>query len=165
MSGFINTIDAKGDDVVVSEYITREITEFYDDVITILKSYSFRSCPNLVKAVLPSVITVNSLAFCNCSSLTVVDFSKITSIGTNCFYDSNNLKALILRSTSRCKVNGDPIQKSGISSGKGYIYVPSALVSGYQSANCWSTYANQFRALEDYTVDGTITGELDETKI
>ena len=26
-------------------------------------------------------------------------------------------------------------------------------------------YANQFRALESYTVDGTTTGELDPTKV
>ena len=47
----------------------------------------------------------------------------------------------------------------------GYIYVPSALVEGYKVAAGWSDFADKFRALEDYTVDGTITGELDETKI
>lgn len=45
----------------------------------------------------------------------------------------------------------------------GYIYVPSALVADYQTL--LPDYATQFRALEDYTVDGTTTGELDETKI
>jgi hypothetical protein len=29
----------------------------------------------------------------------------------------------------------------------------------------WTTFSAQFRALEDYTVDGTTTGELDESKI
>jgi len=53
----------------------------------------------------------------------------------------------------------------GIGAGIGYIYVPAALIEEYKSATNWSTYATQFRALEDYTVDGTITGELDETKI
>jgi hypothetical protein len=47
----------------------------------------------------------------------------------------------------------------------GYIYVPRALVDTYKVATNWVTYADQFRALEDYTVDGTITGELDESKI
>lgn len=56
--------------------------------------------------------------------------------------------------------NGTPI-----ANGTGYIYVPSALIEQYKVAENWSTYASQFRALEDYTVDGTITGELDETKI
>lgn len=50
-------------------------------------------------------------------------------------------------------------------SGTGYIYVPRALVDTYKAATNWSTIADQFRALEDYTVDGTITGELDESKI
>ena len=52
-----------------------------------------------------------------------------------------------------------------IASGTGYIYVPSTLVETYKTATNWSTFANQFRALEDYTVDGTTTGELDESKI
>ena len=46
-----------------------------------------------------------------------------------------------------------------------YIYVPRALVEDYKVATNWSAYADQFRALEDYTVDGTISGDLDETKI
>ena len=54
---------------------------------------------------------------------------------------------------------------SGIANGKGYIYVPRAMVDTLKSATNWSTYATQIRALEDYTVDGTITGELDESKI
>jgi hypothetical protein len=44
-----------------------------------------------------------------------------------------------------------------------YIYVPSNLVSNY--SNQWKDTGAQFRALEDYTVDGTITGELDPAKI
>ena len=39
------------------------------------------------------------------------------------------------------------------------------LYEKYRNGTNWSTYAAQFRALEDYTVDGTITGELDPNKI
>lgn len=46
-----------------------------------------------------------------------------------------------------------------------YIYVQSELVSSYQTASNWSTHSTQFRALEDYTVDGTIDGELDPIKV
>ena len=46
-----------------------------------------------------------------------------------------------------------------------YIYVPSALVEDYKVATGWSNYAEKIRALEDYTVDGTISGDLDESKI
>ena len=37
-----------------------------------------------------------------------------------------------------------------ISKGTGYIYVPKALVESYQAHEKWSTYADQFRAIEDY---------------
>ena len=50
-------------------------------------------------------------------------------------------------------------------SGGLHIYVPRALISSYQTATNWSTMCgispNLFRALEDYTVDGTTSGELD----
>jgi hypothetical protein len=46
-----------------------------------------------------------------------------------------------------------------------YIYVPSTLVDSYKTASNWSSVASRFRALEDYTVDGTTTGELDPNKI
>jgi hypothetical protein len=52
-----------------------------------------------------------------------------------------------------------------IASGTGYIYVPAARVNNYKSATYWKDYAAQIRALEDYTVDGTITGALDPNKI
>ena len=71
-----------------------------------------------------------------------------------------------------CVASGsDMLYSSLIHLGTGYIYVPKALLSDddatkdYRRATNWSTYADQFRALEDYTVDGTITGELDPSKI
>jgi hypothetical protein len=35
----------------------------------------------------------------------------------------------------------------------------------YKTSANWENFAAQFRALEDYTVDGTITGALDINKI
>jgi hypothetical protein len=52
-----------------------------------------------------------------------------------------------------------------IESGTGYIYVPAALIDSYKTETNWSAFAAQYRALEDYTVDGTVTGEMDESKI
>jgi hypothetical protein len=39
------------------------------------------------------------------------------------------------------------------------------LLGAMAAAANWKKYPNQFRALEDYTVDGTINGELDRDKI
>lgn len=80
----------------------------------------------------------------------------------------SKLTALVLRNPSQVVtlVSGSNfLASTPIKSGTGYIYVPSALVDSYKAATNWSTYAAQFRALEDYTVDGTTTGELDPTKI
>ena len=72
---------------------------------------------------------------------------------------------LILRNTSGVCTLDMRIYNSAIESGTGYIYVPSALIDSYKTAKNWSSHAAQFRALEDYTVDGTVTGAIDETKI
>ena len=47
----------------------------------------------------------------------------------------------------------------------GYIYVPRKYINSLSNSEVFSPYADQIRALEDYTVDGTTTGELDENKI
>ena len=87
-------------------------------------------------------------------------------LGTYGFANMNGLKALLLRNESLCSLsNTNAFSNSTVKTGTGYIYVPATLVDSYKAATNWSTYASQFRALEDYTVDGTITGELDESKI
>ena len=84
----------------------------------------------------------------------------------NCFNGCTKLRAVIIRSTNLAQlVNINSFTGTPIEAGLGYIYVPSKRVSGYQSLDNWSTFANQFRALEDYTVDGKTSGELDDTKI
>ena len=77
------------------------------------------------------------------------------------------MTAFILRSETKiCSITHTSVfTKTPIESGTGYIYVPKALIEDYKVTTNWSVYASQFRALEDYTVDGTTTGELDETKI
>ena len=89
------------------------------------------------------------------------------SIGSYAFRYDEELKSLILRNPNAvCTLsNKNAFNNSSILNGTGYIYVPSALIEQYKVATNWSTYASQFRALESYTVDGTITGELDEAKI
>lgn len=121
--------------------------------------------------VLPSATTFvdNSFtAFGFCKNLEVIDLPVCTSIpGGNHFNTCSALRAFILRNTSAvCPLgNAGSFNNSGVAKGTGYIYVPRALVDSYKTATNWSAYASQFRALEDHTVDGTITGALDEDKI
>ena len=134
-------------------------------VATSIGGSAFYSCRSLITANFPVTTSIESNAFQNCGALTTVDFPVATSIGSNAFRSCSSLKSLLLRGNDVCALsNTNVFVSTPISSGTGYIYVPSSLIEQYKVATNWSTYAAQFRALEDYTVDGTITGELDPAK-
>ena len=145
----------------------RSLTSINFPLVTSIGEYAFSSCRSLTSINFPLVTSIGEYVFSSCTSLKSADFSLITSIDSSAFSQCSELTSLIIRKTNTiCRLiyqsalNGTPI-----ASGTGYIYVPSALIEDYKTATNWSTYAAQFRALEDYTVDGTTTGELDPTKI
>jgi hypothetical protein len=133
--------------------------------VTHFQIYAFSNCTNLLKVISPKIEAFMSYCFYSCSRLTKIDAPVGRVIQANAFL-SSGLKTLIFRKNALATLSSsNAFTSTPIASGTGYIYVPSALVDSYKTATNWSVYANQFRALEDYTVDGTITGELDENKI
>lgn len=141
---FMNTVDIVGDEALIDSYLSGAITEFRANYHIFIGNYGFIYC----------------------GSLAVVDLVDCPSIGNYGFNACSALKQLILRgSEMTALLHTNCLSQTPIKTGAGYIYVPAALLAGYQAATNWSTYAAQFRALEDYTVDGTIMGDLDETKI
>ena len=148
-------------------YSCSKLTTVNSPLITRIGHHAFCNCKVLATADFPLVTSIGANAFYMCSKLTTMDYPLITSIGNYAFYNCTNLTALILRNTDNvCTLsNTNAFTSTPIKSGTGYIYVPSALVADYQKATNWLTYSAQFRALEDYTVDGTITGALDPEKI
>ena len=130
---------------------------------------AFDYCSSLINVIIPSVETINYSGFRRCYKLECVDTSSLIKISGGYVFNcdrTGKLTALILRANTVCIIDGkDNFYGTPIASGTGYIYVPSAMVESYKSATGWAALGDQFRALEDYTVDGTITGELDETKI
>ena len=143
------------------------LEEIYCPEVLTMGNGVFNTCRKLTKAKIPLLSTLPSSTFRTSNALLTVDLPMVTYITEYSFRDCSALKALILRSETICvaQTSTTTFQSSGIANGTGYVYVPRALVESYKVATNWSTYAAQFRALEDYTVDGTITGELDETKI
>lgn len=122
---------------------------------------AFSGCESLTKAVFPSAESVGYWMFQKCYALVLADFPVATSVAVKAFDECYALKALCLRNTETvCTlVNVNAFDTSGIPT-DGYIYVPAALVDSYKAAEKWSTYAERFRALEEWTVDGTVTGAL-----
>ena len=162
MAGKIAEIEAGGGDI--DALIDRSITEISSSSVTSIENSVFQGCSSLTTVDFPVVTSIGNSAFYSCSKLTTADFPVATSIGSSAFRMCSKLKSLLLRGNNVCTLNKNVFVSTPISSGTGYIYVPSALIEQYKTANNWSTYASRFRALEDYTVDGTITGELDPAK-
>ena len=121
--------------------------------------YVFRECTKLRSVNLPKLTSAHML-FYGCNSLEYLDLPSVTDIGNYALPGS--LKVLILRSSNMAGIGKyEAMSKSN----NCWIYVPRALVDSYKADANWALYTNQFRALEDYTVDGTVTGALDESKI
>lgn len=128
---------------------------------------AFYSCTNLASVSCPNVRTIGVNAFSSCPKIQSISLLKCESIDSAAFAGCSSLTALILGTTEKvCTATVDSVlRNTPIAKNAGYIYVPSSLIESYKTATNWTTYATQFRALEDHTVDGTITGALDESKI
>lgn len=127
---------------------------------------SFSNNTDLVEAIFPKLRGGKTEIICNCANLSKIDFYALEHLDQYDCSGCTSLNTLIIRSATACSMtNSNALNNTPIASGSGYIYVPRSLVDSYKAASNWSTYAAQFRALEDYTVDGTITGDLDESKI
>ena len=118
---------------------------------------------------LPKAKTILANALRQCYALEYAELPEVQSFGGYVFESDLALKAVVIRQVNTVPTTTTTtfhyMYGSGISKGTGHVYVPSAMVARYKAATNWSVYASQIRALEDYTVDGTVTGELDKTKI
>lgn len=146
-----------------------------------LSALAMRS--TLERVDMPNCVQLEEKAFYNDNAITSVNFPKLEHIGNYSLgglgslleidlpacttilqngFAYSSVETVILRSPTMCSFQNErAFLSTPISRGEGYIYVPSALIADYQTA--WSTF--QFRALEDYTVDGTVSGALDPAKV
>ena len=117
-----------------------------------LEQFLFMGDTAFETATFPKVASVAGQAMESCSALTYVDLPICNRIDAKGFNKCSSLETLILRkSDGICTLaNVSAFTSTPIESGTGYVYVPSALVDSYRTATNWSTYANQFRAIEDY---------------
>lgn len=113
----------------------------------------FTGCSSLETINVPSFNgTVYTQEFKDCTSLKKIDFGgNVKFTKTQAFMNCTALEAIIMRGdTAGTLANTNNFEGSSIESGTGYIYVPSVLLEEYKAATNWSTFASQFRAIEDY---------------
>ena len=117
-----------------------------------INGYGFYNCTSLENVDIPNIRSVGNYAFRKCSSLTKVNLYQTYTINVYAFYECTNLETVILCKTDKpCTLSAtNCLQNTKIANGTGYIYVPKSLIDSYKSATNWSTYAAQFRAIEDY---------------
>ena len=123
----------------------------------------FDNCSSLQEATFAKSVAVGNSFFYNCSALTKVDLSSSNisttgAINSKAFYGCGNLKTLILRkSTIFTLGNVDAFSGTPFASGGsgGTIYVPSSLISAYQSESNWST-VNGYGTITWKAIEGSI---------
>ena len=99
----------------------------------------------------------------NNTSLKKVDIKASNDLSFGNSYQfslAKNLKAIIFRYNKVVDGVLSTILPSTWETNPLYFYVPRDLVDSYKSNESWSAYANNIRAIEDYSVDGTIDGEI-----
>lgn len=124
---------------------------------------------------LNNVSVVGQQCFKNCTNITqnsVIDIKKLEKIGNSAFYNCFTYCGhMTLRKADGIIQCSSPYAFGGKNVvAPSYFYVPRDLIDAYKTDAIYSILLGypkgyQLRALEDYTVDGTITGDIDLTKI
>lgn len=125
--------------MTVAEYIQNGISGHYED---------------------KTITEVRSYGFAGNFDMTSLDLLNVEQISNDPFAGCDNLKYLVLRRADAV-VLLDYSNISHTSISKGAVLVPQALIDDYKTANSWEAYADYFHPIEDYTIDGTVTGEID----
>lgn len=149
-------------------------TVSFPKAVTVEGNYVFNGCASLVGIVLPSLNgRISSQYFVDsvCVAFKYLDIGctqTIYGIMQNAFNGASNFDTLIIRGTSvntLANINAFSNTKFASGGSGGTLYVPSSLMSNYQSASNWSTiigYANnQIKAIEGsyyetHYADGTV---------
>ncbi len=156
-----------------------KLTSLYIPKLQYAGEYMLGSCGLLTEVDFPEMSDINQYAFTGCVRIQMLDFPKYMTIDGYAFNKCRSLKALVMRNQSEtvellsttafnhCNHILGTVDSSYNPGGAkdGYFYVPSDLLESYKSATNWSTFADRFRAIEEYSEDGTVGGEMDWNKI
>ena len=122
----------------------------FPDSIQTIEGHAFDSVPLTGYIKLPSSLTTLNGAFRSCREVTAFDIpTGVKNIVANTFASCTALDTIILRSNTLCALGSTnafvstPFKTTG-----GTAYVPSTLISQYESATNWSSLRITFVAIE-----------------
>ena len=112
--------------------------------VTSIGDSTFYGCHSLTSIDIPSgVTTIGGGAFEFCSGLTSIDIpSGVTSIGEGAFNGCRSLTSITIYATIPPTLGSNAFYNTNCP-----IYVPSASVNTYKSAEGWSDYASRIQAI------------------
>ena len=119
----MNTIELLGEEETFKNIVEREITEFEDNKIDVIRDYAFYKYSTLTRVSFPVATSIGSNAFSSCRSLTTIYVGTNTS--TVCTLSNTNAFSNCTNLTNIC--------------------VPETLVDSYKSATNWSSYADKIK--------------------
>lgn len=133
-----------------------------------IKDYAFYDCQ--YSSIEANPKGIGTYAFAECKNLTTVKLwiaLGTTPFQKGAFQNCSSLTAIIIpfNQLGDYDVKENAFAGTPIASGTGYIYVQAAHYDQCIAAEGMAPYFSQVRVLEDYTVDGTVGGELDPNKI
>lgn len=150
-------------------YQCRSLADVKLPKATAFHAGAFENCWGLYNLEAPELTEIGSGCFAQCHSLKVLDCPKLQYIGAQAFYSCKNINTLILRSDNLCQLeNANAFAYSEFqyyNKNGGTVLVPRNLIEQYTSDSVWSTVQSQYYtriwAIEDYSVDGTVNGNID----
>ena len=130
-----------GANIVSNTYENGKGIITFDGPVTSIGEMAFIWCESLTSVIIPNGVTsIGMNAFGECYFLTSVTIpDSVTSIGDEAFYYCSSLEEVY------CKPTTPPRGASTMFKGSAYnciIYVPTASVDAYKSAQYWSNYAS-----------------------
>lgn len=146
---------------IVCEYAFSGCKNLRD--LTLPETDSFESCAVcdcswIASLSFPRCVEINQSAFQNCSRLSQMTIrgDQAHGIYTDAFERCLTLRSLtILNESEVCTLHGDAFASTPITGysahilGYGSIYVPSSLVSAYQSATNWASISSRITAIPE----------------
>lgn len=125
---YTNTRNLLGDDATLAGLVMNSLTEFVEDGVTAVADYAFHKRSTLKMVRLPS----------------------LTSLATNLFGECTNLKHLLLDHDGVIAYNSSAFSLTPIIRNEGAVYVPEDQVGAYKNNSSWKSSGILIASIDDY---------------